>query len=44
MLAIFLNNPKIITCLLASSDLNIRDNNGNTLFMIAAANGNISVL
>jgi hypothetical protein len=41
MLAIFLNNSKIIKSLLPFSDANTRDNNGNTLFMVAAANGNI---
>jgi ankyrin repeat protein len=44
MLAIFLNNSKIIKSLLPFSDTNTKDNNGNTLFMIAASNGNVLVL
>lgn len=44
MLALFSGNLKIIKCLLPFSNHNLRDNNGNTPFIIAAANGNLFVL
>lgn len=44
MLALFSGNTKIIRCLINITGSNVRDNNGNTPFIIAAANGNIEVL
>lgn len=44
MLALFSGNLKIIKCLLPFSNQNLRDNNGNTPFIIAAANGNVQVI
>ena len=44
MLSIFLNQTKIIRHLIPYSNVNIRDNNGNTAVIIAAANGNLSAL
>jgi ankyrin repeat protein len=44
MLALFAGNMRIIKCLLPISNQNSRDNNGNTPFIIAAANGNTTVM
>ena len=44
MLSLFANQIKMIRYLITVSNVNIRDNNGNTPTIIAAANGNISTL
>lgn len=44
MLALFSSSMKIIKCLLPYSNHNLRDDIGNTTFIIAAANGNIPAL
>lgn len=44
MMAIFANYKEAIDFLGKISNLNICDNNGNTAFMIAAANGDIETL
>ena len=44
MLALFSGQSRIIRYLITVSNVNIRDNNGNTPTMIAAANGNIQTL
>ena len=44
MLALFSGNLKISKLLLNYSNLSIRDNNGNTPFILAAANGLLPIL
>lgn len=44
MLALFANQMKMIKYLINVCKVNIRDNNGNTSVMIAAANGNYAAL
>jgi ankyrin repeat protein len=44
MLALYVKNIKVITCLLSISNQNARDDLGNTPFMIAAANGDIPTM
>lgn len=44
MLALFGGHHKLIDLLLNLSNLGLWDNNGNTAFIIAAANGNLSAL
>jgi ankyrin repeat protein len=44
MTAIFQKSDKAINLLINKCNLNICDNNGNTAFIIAAANGDVSTL
>ena len=44
MLALFANQMKMVKYLITVCKVNIRDNNGNTSTMIAAANGNYVAL
>lgn len=44
MIALFAGNFKIVKMLLPYANHNIRDSNGNTAFIIAAANGNIPAM
>jgi ankyrin repeat protein len=44
MLALFMSNNRILKLLFPFCNLNTKDNNGNTPFIIAAANGNINAL
>lgn len=44
MMALFSGNFKIVRILLPHCNQNIRDSNGNTAFIIAAANGNIQAM
>ena len=44
MMAVFANYKEAILYLSKISNVNICDNNGNTAFIIAAANGNIETL
>lgn len=44
MIAVFQKCDKAINLLVDRCNLNICDNNGNTAFIIAAANGDISTL
>jgi ankyrin repeat protein len=44
MVALYVGNLKIIKTLLPLSNQNARDSKGNTPFMIAAANGDITTM
>lgn len=44
MLSIFAGQNRTIKYLINVSNVNMRDNNGNTPFIIAAANGNLIAL